>query len=148
MNLFAALPQRFSRAALVPAFSRSKAAAILSKFTPSDSGIQEIHYGNPTIITDSGEQDASKNPEIQDVRSRLQSFFSSDSGFTEVIRLNYVDGIRIWFSNGDVVHLRPSGNADEMRVYAVANTQERADKMASLGVEPENGIIAAMAALV
>jgi phosphomannomutase len=149
MDVFAALPQRYGRSALVPAFSRSKAAAILSRFSPAEGGIHEVHYGNrTTIITDSGKRDVPNNIEIRDIRSRLQAFFSPHAGFTEVIRLNYVDGIRIWFSNGDVVHLRPSGNADEMRVYAVADTQERADEMASFGVEPEAGIIATMAASV
>jgi len=36
-------------------------------------------------------------------------------------------GIRsVTFANGDIVHLRPSGNAPELRCYAEADTQERA----------------------
>jgi len=37
------------------------------------------------------------------------------------------DGVRVLFDNGDVAHVRPSGNADELRIYTVADTQARAD---------------------
>jgi len=57
------------------------------------------------------------------------------------VRLNFLDGIRIWFANGDVAHVRPSGNADELRIYAVADTQERADQIVKLGVAEPNGIL-------
>jgi phosphomannomutase len=40
------------------------------------------------------------------------------------------------FTNGDVAHVRPSGNADELRIYAVADTQQRADEIAEAGVAP------------
>ncbi|MDR1163668.1 MAG: phosphomannomutase, partial [Candidatus Accumulibacter sp.] len=39
------------------------------------------------------------------------------------------DGLRIGFENGEIVHLRPSGNAPEFRVYAEADTPERADAL-------------------
>ena len=41
--------------------------------------------------------------------------------------MDYTDGVRILFANGEVAHVRPSGNADELRIYAVADTQRRAD---------------------
>ena len=43
------------------------------------------------------------------------------------------DGIRVLFDNGDVAHVRPSGNADELRIYSVADTQIRADEIAGDG---------------
>lgn len=36
------------------------------------------------------------------------------------------DGLRLTFSNQEVVHLRPSGNAPELRCYTEADTPERA----------------------
>ena len=36
------------------------------------------------------------------------------------------DGFRATFENGDIVHLRPSGNAPELRCYAESNTPENA----------------------
>lgn len=43
-----------------------------------------------------------------------------------------LDGLRFTFDNGDIVHLRPSGNAPQLRVYSVADTQSRADEIVSL----------------
>jgi phosphomannomutase len=39
------------------------------------------------------------------------------------------DGLRLTFETGDVVHLRPSGNAPELRCYAEADTQARAQQL-------------------
>jgi phosphomannomutase len=36
------------------------------------------------------------------------------------------DGLRVSFASGDIVHLRPSGNAPELHCYAEANSVERA----------------------
>ena len=79
------------------------------------------------------------------VRRDLREFFGSRIGFTEISRLNYVDGVRIFFANGDVAHVRPSGNADELRIYAVADTAARAEEIVALGVAEPDGILRRMA---
>ena len=79
--------------------------------------------------------------ELLDIRERLSRRFTRTEGFDRIVRLNFLDGIRIWFANGDVAHVRPSGNADELRIYAVADTQERADQIVKLGVAEPNGIL-------
>lgn len=43
-----------------------------------------------------------------------------------VVAVNTVDGLRIRFASGDIVHLRPSGNAPELRCYAEADIELRA----------------------
>ncbi|WP_417205796.1 phosphomannomutase [Antarctobacter sp.] len=40
--------------------------------------------------------------------------------------LDTTDGLRVTFENGDVVHLRPSGNAPEFRCYAEAGSRDTA----------------------
>lgn len=55
--------------------------------------------------------------------------------FGAVARTDLTDGLRITFSSGDVLHLRPSGNADEFRIYACADTRERAAEVARIGAE-------------
>lgn len=40
--------------------------------------------------------------------------------------LDLTDGLRVTFAGGDVVHLRPSGNAPEFRCYAEAGSRETA----------------------
>jgi phosphomannomutase len=39
------------------------------------------------------------------------------------------DGLRLRFESGDVVHLRPSGNAPELRCYAEADAAARAEQL-------------------
>ena len=39
------------------------------------------------------------------------------------MHVDLTDGLRLAFENGDIVHLRPSGNAPEMRVYSEAATE-------------------------
>jgi phosphomannomutase len=72
---------------------------------------------------------------------RLAPFFP---GFGAITSIDYTDGVRITFSNGDIAHVRPSGNADELRIYAVADTRERADEIAAMGVAEPDGILRRM----
>ncbi len=46
--------------------------------------------------------------------------------FGPVAAIDQTDGLRITFANDEVVHLRPSGNAPELRCYNEAATPERA----------------------
>jgi phosphomannomutase len=118
VDLFAGLPQRFSRAALLKQFPRPTALKIIQRFSPP---AQE-----QAILTD------------------LAQFFTPELGFDSIARVDYTDGVRILFANGEVAHVRPSGNADELRIYAVADTQDRANQMAALGVEEPGGILRSM----
>ena len=43
-----------------------------------------------------------------------------------IVSTDNTDGFRVSFSSGDIVHLRPSGNAPELRCYAEADTEETA----------------------
>ena len=51
---------------------------------------------------------------------------------------------KIIFENGDVTHFRPSGNADEFRMYAVADTAERAAFIVERGIAEPDGIVRRM----
>ena len=54
----------------------------------------------------------------------LASTMAPRSGAVENVDLT--DGLRAAFANGDIVHLRPSGNAPELRCYAEAGAPETA----------------------
>ena len=71
----------------------------------------------------------------------LESFFRPKDGFSAISGIDYTDGVRITFANGEVAHFRPSGNADEFRIYAVADTQDRANSIVEHGVAEPAGII-------
>lgn len=118
-DLFDRLPRRFGRSALLREFPREKALRILERLTPQASDGSDL----PGVVTLIGQ------------------YFRPEDGFGAIEKLDATDGLRIWFSNGDIAHLRPSGNADEFRIYAVADTQERADAIAALGVREPEGIL-------
>lgn len=52
-----------------------------------------------------------------------------------VKHVDETDGLRLTFENGDIVHLRPSGNAPELRVYVEASTLDRAEELLKLGMD-------------
>ncbi len=49
--------------------------------------------------------------------------------FGSLAEIDAVDGLRMTFDSGEVVHLRPSGNAPEFRCYNEAESEERAREM-------------------
>ncbi|WP_232429448.1 phosphomannomutase [Noviherbaspirillum autotrophicum] len=56
-----------------------------------------------------------------------QRLMAPDAG--KVTHIDSTDGLRVTFTSGDIVHLRPSGNAPELRCYAESNNQERAQQL-------------------
>jgi len=42
------------------------------------------------------------------------------------VALNTIDGVRLTFESGDIIHFRPSGNAPELRCYTESATESRA----------------------
>ena len=47
----------------------------------------------------------------------------------DCVGIDMTDGLRATFARGDIVHLRPSGNAPELRCYAEADTQAAAQRL-------------------
>ena len=45
------------------------------------------------------------------------------------VSCNLTDGLRVTFDNLEIIHLRPSGNAPELRCYCEASTPERAEAL-------------------
>jgi phosphomannomutase len=149
IELFAQLPKRFSRAALLKQFPRAKGLEIVRKFSPGDDSVAQVDFWDAgvTVTGRGGTERVAGSEEIeqfQDIRAELSRFFKDTDGFDDIRALNFIDGVRILFGNGDVAHLRPSGNADELRIYAVADTQPRADAIADLGVREPDGILRAI----
>jgi len=54
----------------------------------------------------------------------LSHYLDTNPG--EVIATDFTDGLRVTFKIGDIVHLRPSGNAPELRCYAESDTGKNA----------------------
>jgi phosphomannomutase len=145
-QVFATLPKRFSRAALLKNFPRSVGLKIVERFSPSDARVRQAVFeseGMRLLGAGGSNVDGSEGliQELEAIRNTLQQFFTPERGFGGVAKLDYTDGVRITFQNGDIAHLRPSGNADELRMYAVADTQARAEAITAMGVEEPGGIL-------
>ncbi|MBS1214689.1 MAG: phosphomannomutase, partial [Proteobacteria bacterium] len=146
VGLFDRLPRRYSRAALLRQFPRTLGLEIVRQLSPGDPRIAEVRFsaGGLLVVGEDGCQceagEAAKKV-LQGIREDLSRFFTTDQGFGAITALNFIDGVRVFFGNGDVAHLRPSGNADELRIYAVANTQARADAIAAMAVREPDGIL-------
>ncbi|MGQ9660003.1 MAG: phosphomannomutase [Thermochromatium sp.] len=57
------------------------------------------------------------------------------AAFGPVAAIDDTDGLRLTFENGEILHLRPSGNAPELRAYAEADSPERAEAMTRTALE-------------
>lgn len=60
--------------------------------------------------------------------------FLADLGQGDAASLDTTDGLRITLQSGRIAHLRPSGNAPELRFYAEAETAEAAQDMLKAGL--------------
>lgn len=152
-ELFSTLPHRFSRASLIRNFPRTTSMKIIERFSPPELSMQQVDYRPDHIIAYDSNHGTLETitphlERLSQIRKELQTVFSAHSGFAQIARLDYTDGVRINFANGDVAHFRPSGNADELRIYSVADSQERADAIASQGVAEPDGLLRRLEGLV
>lgn len=56
-------------------------------------------------------------------KEKFEALFGSISG--GVAGFDETDGLRVTFENSEIIHLRPSGNAPELRCYTEASSPER-----------------------
>ncbi|HMO66191.1 MAG TPA: phosphomannomutase, partial [Verrucomicrobiota bacterium] len=99
-QLVATLPPRFTASGLLKPCPPERSAAILARF----SGADEAANGRA-----------------------LAEAFGAEPG--AVAAINRTDGVRATFANGEVVHLRPSGNAPEFRCYTEAADEARVEAL-------------------
>jgi phosphomannomutase len=62
-------------------------------------------------------------------------------GARQIQSLDQTDGLRIQFVDGDVVHLRPSGNAPELRCYAESTGQAAAQELVQVILNAIKGLL-------
>lgn len=146
VEFFDRLPSRYSKAGLIDEFPQESSRALIRQFSPTDEKVKEVRFEDERVtlvFADGHSETASKSTatEQQDIRQRLAAYFTSEGGFDDVVRINTIDGVRIYFSNGDIAHIRPSGNAPQLRIYAVASTQTRANEIVEMGLREPDGLL-------
>ena len=104
-QLAATLPARFTASGLLKNCPVERSRAILAQFTTGDDALD---------------------------RQEIEKVFGAEFG--KVQSIDRTDGTRVTFASGEILHLRPSGNAPEFRCYTEAASAERATKMNSIGM--------------
>jgi phosphomannomutase len=146
-ELWNLLPARFGCAGLLDNFPVAASQAILAKLIPPG-GLIEVEFDAAGGVFDrgvAGNTAAALVPSMardwQQAKAALNRFFTPAQGFDDIARINVLDGVRIYFRNGDVAHVRPSGNAPQLRLYACSDFQARADEIRELSLREPDGIL-------
>jgi phosphomannomutase len=145
-ELFSRLPRRFSKAGLIDHFPQEAGFLLTRRFSPEDEGVQEVSFEDDRVTVtrrDGQSTPASKDEagKLRVIREDLHTHLGRDLGFDDIVKINVIDGVRIFFAGGDIAHIRPSGNAPQLRIYAVSNTQSRADEIVKLAIEEPGGLL-------
>jgi phosphomannomutase len=141
------LPARFGRAGLLDNFPVAASQKILAQLIPPD-GTIEVEFAGAEHVIDRSRAgvNGARLPESareawQQSQAALKRFFTPALGFDDIVRLNMLDGVRVYFRNGDVAHVRPSGNAPQLRIYANSVSQARADQIVEFAIREPDGIL-------
>jgi phosphomannomutase len=141
------LPARYGRAGLLDNVPVAVSQAILSHLVPTGDVI-EVEFDSIGRVFDRSRSGAMPTPlpepaatEWQQCKATLTRFFTPAFGFDDIARINVLDGVRVYFRKGDVAHVRPSGNAPQLRIYANSDSQARADQIVELALLEPEGIL-------
>jgi phosphomannomutase len=146
-TLWNRLPARFGRAGLLDNVPVAVSQAILAHPIPPGDVI-EVEFDRTGRVFDRSRPGTVPTPlaepaiaDWQRCKATLMRFFTPALGFDDIVRINVLDGVRVYFRNGDVTHVRPSGNAPQLRIYANSDSQARADQIVELGLCEPDGIL-------
>jgi phosphomannomutase len=101
VNLFSRLPPRFSKAGLIDAFPREVGLSLVQRFSPEDERVQEVKYDGDAITLTYREGRSSRAPmsaaeRLRRIRDELLACFKKELGFDDIVRINVIDGVRIY----------------------------------------------------
>jgi phosphomannomutase len=148
-ELFSQLPQWFGKAGLIDDFPQQASQKIVATFKPVNEAITITEFLEDRVVVKDTEENTIDEWLLSDNRAQailakkelLETVFSDALGFSDIIQINTLDGIRCFFSNEDIAHIRPSGNAPQLRIYAHARSQKRADEIVMLALQEPDGIL-------
>lgn len=141
-EVFAALPARFGRADMLDHVPVEDSRALMDAFAPQ---ARRLDF----LAKEAEEADGARRPLTADdraLRDRIFRIFTAERGFGPLEWIDRLDGLRMGFEGEDVAHVRPSGNAPQLRIYSVANSEARAAAIAAEGVREPDGILRSMLA--
>ena len=153
LGLLEAFPPCYGKSDLIDDFPREESRRIVEYFTPEDPHIRELRFEDDGIALFDAEggrigfwPQGSPEARVWEAKKRLlESVFRPEDGFAPLVKLNVLDGVRCYFANGEIAHVRPSGNAPQLRIYAFADMRDRAREIAALAVAEPDGLLRQLA---
>ena len=150
-RLFDNLPQRPSRAGLLDAVPAGQSQALSERLGPGDPKIAVAEFSEARgRAFDAAGSELPLTPDLQALLVGVGEFvtrhFTRSHGFDAVTSIDFLDGTRITFANGDVAHVRASGNAPQLRIYAIADTEQRAAAIVAAGLTEPDGLLRSLLA--
>jgi phosphomannomutase len=117
-HLVDSLPKRYGKSGLIDAVSPKQLQALAARFKPG----------------------------AKDLDTALAGAFSRAPGFGRILNVNLQDGVRILFEGGDIAHVRASGNAPQLRIYAFADDENRSGEIVTSAIREPDGILRSLLA--
>ncbi len=100
--------------------------------------LSKLLDGLPSRFTRSGRIEhvsaEQSGPFLQSLRDNDDNRAGFFAGLGTIRDSDAIDGVRVVLSTGEVVHYRASGNAPELRCYAEASSDERAEQLLQWGL--------------
>ncbi len=148
-ELFNGLPNWCGKADLLDNFPQEISQKILDFFKLPDKKYQTLEFReNSIVLKDVNEQqmgewdiDDSLAKSVLQKKWALEQIFSEAKGFSPIVKVNTQDGLRCFFANDNIAHIRPSGNAPQLRIYGQARSRQRANEIVRMGVAEPDGFL-------
>ncbi len=98
----------------------------LVKHLPSRFTYSDRIKGIPTVVSQKKIEEL-ENGSVKKFIVEINNYYNQKTG--EIQSMDTTDGLRVTLSSGDIIHLRSSGNAPELRCYTESNSIESAMKL-------------------
>ena len=123
---------------LIGQYTATLGQAIMRNYSPEQFDIVDVEFLregkirykklNQSKLREVGQGKIHKR--MMRIKDDLEKLFNEDRGYKGgIAKMNFLDGVRMYFSNGEIAHMRPSGNSPQLRIYSEATTQERAEEI-------------------
>jgi phosphomannomutase len=120
-----ALPTRDAILPMLAVLAKAKEQG--GKISTLVAGLPERYTASDRLQSFPTDESAAILKALQHDQEQATQVMAPNSG--HVVSVDLTDGLRVTFSSGDIVHLRPSGNAPELRCYAESDTQTKAQSL-------------------
>jgi len=133
----------FEARGIAPLLTRDAILPLLSVLSLArDKGVADLVGQELTRVTAS---DRLQDINVEDARTLLAQLIDAPETLFDAppVHTDQTDGLRFQFAEDEILHLRLSGNAPELRVYAEADCASRAQALLRFGMQSVAGMLQA-----